>query len=162
MSEISGMDQRFRVLWAGIILAFLLVLFTPLPVRPGSEPVEHTIRVSAQSFEFSPGEIFVNQGDRVNIELTSLDVVHGLYLDGYGLQVIADPGKTNKLSFTAGEPGTFRFRCSVTCGALHPFMIGKLHVGPNILLWRAVGLVFVTLLGTITLASSRFRSQIDE
>ena len=31
-------------------------------------------------------------------------------------------------------------RCSVTCGALHPFMIGKFNVGSNDLLWRAIGL----------------------
>jgi len=35
----------------------------------------------------------------------------------------------------------------VTCGALHPFMNGKLQVGSNLLLWRGVGLAFVTLLG---------------
>jgi heme/copper-type cytochrome/quinol oxidase subunit 2 len=39
----------------------------------------------------------------------------------------------------ADQPGSFRFRCSVTCGALHPFMIGKLNVGPNWLLWKAAG-----------------------
>jgi len=59
-------------------------------------------------------------GDHVTIDLVSTDVVHGLYLDGYDLNVTADPGQTATLSFVADRSGSFRFRCSVTCGALHP------------------------------------------
>ena len=28
----------------------------------------------------------------------------------------------------------------MTCGAMHPFMIGKIQVGQNALLWRGIGL----------------------
>jgi hypothetical protein len=41
--------------------------------------------------------------------------------------------------------GTFRFRCSVTCGPLHPLMIGKIQVGDNALLWRAGGLAVLAV-----------------
>ena len=82
----------------------------------------------------------VNPGDRVTIELVSTDVVHGMYIDGYDLDVQADPGQPQRLTFIADRAGMFRFRCSVTCGELHPFMIGKLHVGQNTLLWRGMGL----------------------
>jgi heme/copper-type cytochrome/quinol oxidase subunit 2 len=126
-------------------LAGLLVAFVPLQ-RSQEEPSERIFQVEASSFEFSPAVLNVNPGDRVTIELTSNDVVHGLYLDGYDLQVSADPGQTESLTFTADRGGTFRFRCSVTCGDLHPFMIGKLRVGPNILLWRGVGLSVLAVL----------------
>jgi len=76
----------------------------------------------------------------VTIELIATDVVHGLYLDGYDLEIIANPGQTATLTFVADKPGAFRLRCSVTCGALHPFMIGKLNVGVNLLFYRAIGL----------------------
>ncbi len=75
-----------------------------------------------------------------------MDVAHGLYLDAYELQITADPGQTESLTFIADRSGTFRFRCSLTCGDLHPFMIGKLHVGPNTLLWRGIGLACLSLL----------------
>ncbi|MEW5828362.1 MAG: hypothetical protein AB1846_05675, partial [Chloroflexota bacterium] len=78
------------------------------------------------------------------------DVVHGLYVDGYGLDLTADPGRPATLTFTANRPGTFRLRCSVTCGALHPFMTGKLQVGPNLLLWRGLGLAFLALIGILS------------
>ena len=47
----------------------------------------------------------------------------------------------------AARRGKFRYRCSVTCGALHPFMIGELIVGPNDFFWRASGAALITLAG---------------
>jgi heme/copper-type cytochrome/quinol oxidase subunit 2 len=92
----------------------------------------------------------VNPGDRVTIELQSTDVVHGLYVDGYQVAQTVDPGQTARLTFVADRAGTFRLRCSVTCGPLHPFMIGKLVVGSNALLWRAAGLALLALAGVFT------------
>ena len=129
---------------SGFLLAALVMAFAPFP-EPFVEPTERTFQVMASSFEFSPAEISVNPGDQVTIELTSSDVVHGLYIDSYDMQISADPGQTQTLTFTADKSGTFRLRCSVTCGDLHPFMIGKLHVGSNNLLWRGFGLATLSV-----------------
>jgi plastocyanin len=131
-----------------IIIATLLVAFAPWPISR-DEPTERILRVEASTFAFTPAELKVNPGDQVTIELTSSDVVHGLYLDGYNLQISADPGQTTEMTFIADRNGSFRFRCSVTCGDLHPFMIGKLHVGPNLLLWRAAGLAVLAALAGV-------------
>jgi heme/copper-type cytochrome/quinol oxidase subunit 2 len=120
-------------------LLALAIVFVPNPIAFAA-PAERHFRIEARSYQYTPEAIHVNPGDRVTIELVSTDVVHGLYLDGYDLNVTADPGQTAALSFVADRSGSFRFRCSVTCGALHPFMIGKLSVGANDLLWRAIGL----------------------
>src|SRR3972149_11967190 len=120
-------------------LAGILIALAPLP-SPITTPTERHFRVEARSFEYNPAVLRANPGDRVTIELVPMDVVHGIYIDGYNLEMHTDPGQTEKLTFITDRPGTFRFRCSVTCGALHPFMIGKLDVGPNWLLWRGVGL----------------------
>jgi len=113
--------------------------------------------VEAGNFEYSPAVIQVNPGDRVTIELASMDVVHGLYLDGYGIDLTADPGDSEIVSFTANHSGTFRFRCSVTCGDLHPFMIGKFKVGQNLLYWRGIGLLAIFLGGVFALQSYKHR-----
>jgi hypothetical protein len=45
----------------------------------------------------------------------------------------------------AEKTGVFRFRCSVACGNLHPFMIGKLQIGPNQLLIRGIALLILSI-----------------
>lgn len=131
----------FGFLMAGMAA---LVAFVPFPA-PASSSTVRTLRVEAGQFAFAPALLRVEPGDRVILELVATDVVHGLYLDGYDLSLSADPGQTARLAFTADRPGVFRFRCSITCGALHPFMLGKLQVGRNDLLWRGAGLIVVIL-----------------
>ncbi len=147
--------KKFRIhgstknkLYLFLAVVALGMLLTPVPISSAA-PQERHFRIVAKSFEYSPGTIRVNQGDRVTIDLVSKDVVHGLYLDGYGLEVAADPGQTQRLSFVADRSGSFRFRCSVTCGALHPFMIGKLEVGTNWLFWKSAGLAVLAVLAGI-------------
>lgn len=135
-----------RVTWVLVALAALVVAFAPSPAGAPPRPAERILRLNASQFSFAPAEVQVNRGDTVVIQLTSTDVVHGLYVDGYGVSVEADPGKTESLTFVADRPGSFRLRCSVTCGALHPFMIGKLTVGSPSTLYRGVG---VTVLGAL-------------
>ena len=130
---------------AGLVLA---ALFVPVPAA-ATIPTERTYHVEASRFEYSPAILTANPGDRVTIELTATDVVHGLSVDGYNLAVTADPGQTARLTFIANRQGSFRFRCTTTCGNLHPFMIGKLQVGQNTLLWRAVALSFLALLAGV-------------
>ena len=158
----SGKSRWQRV--AGTItlpILALAVLLLPLPAKSGA-PTARTVRIEASQFQYDPGVVAVNAGDTVTLEVVAADVVHGLYLDGYDLEVTADPGQTARLTFVADRPGVFRFRCSVSCGAMHPFMIGKLRVGGDRssfrdddgknhttsgLLWRGLGLGLLAVLG---------------
>lgn len=128
----------------------LVVAFAPLPA-PVVAPQERSFRIDAQQFAYSPSELVVNPGDSVTIQFLSTDVVHGLYIDGYDLAVEADPGQAATLTFTADRQGSFRFRCNVICGAMHPFMIGKLTVGTNDWLLRSMGFAVIAVLGILTL-----------
>ena len=140
--------MRSHLLLLLLTMAGLVVAFAPLPV-PVIAPQERTFRIDARQFAYSPSELAVNPGDTVTIQLISTDVVHSLYIDGYDLSVAADPGQTATLTFTADKPGSFRFRCNVTCGAMHPFMIGKLTVGLNQWLYRSIGLGLLAVAGVL-------------
>ena len=140
------MNPRFSLLL--FVMAGLVVAFAPLPVQ-SMAPQERTFRIDARQFAYSPAELRVNTGDSVTIQLVSNDVVHGLYVDGYDVSVEADPGQTTTLTFVANKPGSFRFRCNVTCGAMHPFMIGKLTVGSNNWLYRSLGLAALAVIGML-------------
>ena len=134
------------------VMAGLVVAFAPLPVR-SIAPQERIFQVDSRQYAYSPAELKVNAGDTVTIHLVSNDVVHGLYVDGYGASVEADPGQTATLTFVANKPGSFRFRCNITCGAMHPFMIGKLTVGTNEWLFRSMALA--ALAATAVVISSK-------
>ena len=140
------MNPRFSLLL--FVMAGLVVAFAPLPV-PSIAAQERTFRIDARQFAYSPSELRVNTGDSVTIQLVSNDVVHGLYVDGYDVSVEADPGQTTTLTFVANKPGSFRFRCNITCGAMHPFMIGKLTVGSNNWLYRSLGLAALAVIGML-------------
>ena len=141
------------------LLSMALVLWVPIPGR-GTEPTEHTFKIEASTFSFDPAVIRVNPGDLVTIDLVALDVVHGLAIDGYDIAVTADPGQTVRLSFTADRSGVFKFRCAVACGALHPFMTGKLQVGPNLLFWRGVSAALVAAFFAVIFIPRRVNQEV--
>jgi len=143
----SQPHKHWGSVWRWVVLGIiaLSILFLPIPGNAAA-PTDRTFHIQASQFAYSPAVLAVNPGDRVTIELTATDVVHGLSIDGYNLETTADPGQTARLTFVADQQGSFRFRCTVTCGNMHPFMIGKLQVGRNDLLWRGVllaGLVVI-------------------
>jgi heme/copper-type cytochrome/quinol oxidase subunit 2 len=131
----------------------LLAAFAPPPAVQAA-PVERSFRVQASSYQFTPAVLAANPGDRITIDLVATDYVHGLSVDGYNVAITADPGQTARLTFTADRPGLFRLRCSVACGPMHPFMVGKLQVGPNWLFYRGVALAVLALAGTVWMASA--------
>ena len=135
--------------WPVAVVAVVCVaaMFT---LASGDDPTvtEREISIVARQWGFTPHRIFVNSGDTVVLTLVSLDVVHGFYLEGHGIEAEIRPGKlgfimrdpaieedfreVESVTFVAGLPGKYRYRCSVTCGTLHPFMQGEMIVRPNV------------------------------
>ncbi len=139
---------RRPLIAASAALLTLAAIFVPLPARAGT-PQTRTINVDARQFAFEPATLDVQHGDTVTLHLESLDALHGLSIDGYDVNIQAEPGKSANVTFVADKAGTFKFRCSVTCGALHPFMIGKLTVEPDLPLARAIAVTLIAALGAI-------------
>ena len=133
-------------------LAVAAIGLAPLPLRSAPPSVRH-VHIQARSYAYSPALVQVNRGDRVTIELESTDVAHGIFVDGYEIEVKAVPGQPARLTFTADRPGIFRIRCSVTCGPLHPFMMGRLRVAPDGTFWRAFAMAILALLAGLYLGA---------
>jgi cytochrome c oxidase subunit II len=92
------------------------------------EPVKR-FDITAMKFHFEPGEVTVDQGDRVVLSLHSKDGKHGFRLKPYGIkEVIPKGGAVVIVEFTADKPGTFSFSCSEYCGPRHGSMKGRLVV----------------------------------
>lgn len=145
---------------AAVTLGFRFVLDVA-PDGEGVAPRRHTIDMVARRYAFDPPVIRVEKDDEVRLRFASLDVVHGMHLEGYDLDVTIEPLRRDvevrraagpaetvrEVVFTATHAGKFRYRCSKTCGAMHPFMVGELIVGPNWLARASGGVAFGMLAG---------------
>jgi hypothetical protein len=139
----------------------LLVLMVPWPGVILSAG-EREVRVLARDYTYSPGVLRVSHGDRVTLVLEAEDVTHGLYLDGYDVELVAVPGRASRATFVADRPGKFRLRCSKVCGTLHPFMLGELIVMPNSPFWRAIGIAVLAAVGTVAFLRAGRREGTEE
>jgi len=137
------------------LIIFTLILALLIPAAIHFLPFKgrtHTISLTARKYGYSPPRIIVNKGDTVLLKPTSKDVTHGFLLDGYPVEFIikqqginflkytwedeegkrqTDWDKVSEIEFVADKAGKFTFRCTQTCGNLHPFMTGELIVRPN-------------------------------
>jgi len=133
-----------------VVVALTLYLSTPAPQ-------DRVIQMTAKRFVYEPHIIQVNRGDRITVLLRSTDVHHGFYLDGYEQEMTARPGQDGTVSFVADRTGRFVFRCSMTCGPFHPYMVGYLRVKPDLRLLGSLW-VFGSLLA-LAVVSLRTRPQ---
>ncbi len=147
-------------------IAFFLVLATTVTgilIAPHSPSAPRKLTITAKRYGYDPPVIRVNKGDKLTITLISEDVEHGFYLEGYGIdqtikKLPADE-EPKVISVTADKAGKFRYRCSKTCGYLHPFMQGELIVRPNRLYYGGLGLITGILLGAGVLALYAVRKE---
>ncbi len=132
------MMRKKVVLFATAALGGLCILIALVGIATpaaAESPRERFFEIHAKRFDYTPGTIQVNQGDKVTVRLISEDVSHGLYLDGYEIKTSAHPGEEGTLTFVADKTGRYTFRCATTCGEFHPYMVGYLNVEPNSRLW---------------------------
>jgi len=91
----------------------------------------HQITITARKYQFEPARIEVKSGEPVVITLVSEDGKHGFSCKGLTLHL--DPfkeGHPGKVTFTAGSPGTYEFKCDHLCGTGHHRMKGEIVVLP--------------------------------
>jgi polyferredoxin/heme/copper-type cytochrome/quinol oxidase subunit 2 len=141
-----------KKVWILIILTLVVAVVVPLSFQLfPSEPRTHILSLEAKKYGYSPSRIIVNKGDKIILKPTSLDATHGFLLDGHPVEFImrkgatflkytwqdedgklqADWDRVSEVEFVADKAGKFTFRCTQTCGNLHPFMTGELIVKPN-------------------------------
>ncbi|MBT3255560.1 MAG: 4Fe-4S binding protein [Deltaproteobacteria bacterium] len=172
------MEKRLKNAVFLILVTLVLAIVVPVAIRfIPHETRTHHISLKAKKYGYSPSRIVVNKGDTIVLKPTSLDVTHGFLLDGYPVDLVikqqglnflkytweddegalqTDWDKVSQVEFVADKSGKFTFRCTQTCGGLHPFMTGELIVGPNTVyhLFMALSIwLTISLLGLFRVTS---------
>jgi len=122
-----------KILLVGLLVLVLVIAGCARggPSTDISGKLENGVRViqmRAFQFGFDPNPVIVNEGDKVKLVVTSTDVTHGIAIPEFGVNVQLFPCRLTIVDFTADKTGTFPFICSVSCGAGHTSMRGRLIV----------------------------------
>jgi cytochrome c oxidase subunit 2 len=137
-------NTRLEVMWAAVPALLLIGLFGITVTRlgdlsqlPTNDPNALRIAVTGRQFqwEFDYGDTGVKSTNLLRIptgrpllfEVTSLDVIHSFWVpDMYG-KIDANPGRINRITFSAREPGEYRGVCAELCGAGHAGMLFRVE-----------------------------------
>jgi heme/copper-type cytochrome/quinol oxidase subunit 2 len=124
-------------------------LLVALPGRQADHQAVQIIQLTARKYEFSPSEVHVKLGTKVQLKIIAIDRDHGFTIvrdpagdncsphPGLAFTLAADGddwrlkrGKETVIEFIARVPGTYGFSCSLVCGLHHGRMKGQLIVDP--------------------------------
>lgn len=111
-----------------VVFFAMLIASQLFVIAAFTEQAPRRVEVTAQRFQFTPGEITLHKGEPVVLVLRSLDVAHGLRFKELGVDVKVGRGGTTEIAFTPDKTGTFVGHCSVFCGSGHGEMTLTLHV----------------------------------
>ncbi|MGE4287230.1 MAG: cytochrome c oxidase subunit II [Salinivirgaceae bacterium] len=141
-TQIEG-SNTLEVIWTVIPLIIVLVMFYYgyRGYAVMREVPEDAITVKVISymwdwdFEYENGklskDLYVPLNKAVKLELTSLDVIHSLYIPAFRVKEDAVPGVTNYMWFIAQLEGSYDVLCAEYCGLRHSYMDAKAIVVPE-------------------------------
>jgi cytochrome c oxidase subunit 2 len=93
-------------------------------------PGRYEAHVISKMFSFKPDPLKIPKGSVVDFYLTATDVVHGFYIDGTDVNLMAIPNAVNYAQARFDKPGKYRVICHEFCGAGHQDMVGTIEVTP--------------------------------
>ena len=113
------------------ILRSALAATGALLVRAGAAQVTNeprVIKMTARRFVYEPNEIPLKAGERVVVEVNSMDFVHGMNIPDLGKRFDLVPGKITRIELQPKAPGVIDFVCDNFCGDGHEEMHGRFVV----------------------------------
>lgn len=86
------------------------------------------IDVEAYHYGYSPDPIVVRTGEKVRLNITTDDEVHGLGIEEFGVDIEVRKNTPAIAEFSSSEPGDYPVECTVYCGSGHKNMRATLRV----------------------------------
>lgn len=140
-------NTRLEVVWTAIPAAILLGLVSYSFVvlhnnekKPNGPEIQ--INVTGQQFAWSyeyprsitggapvtSDQLYLPEGESVNFDIHSKDVIHALWIPAFRLQIDAVPGITTHYRATPDRLGEYPVICNLLCGLGHSLMRSTAHV----------------------------------
>jgi len=133
-------NNILEITWTVVPLLLVLLMFyygyiafTPQRIVPkDAMPVKVISKMWSWSFEYQGGKesdiLVVPLNKPVNLILTSLDVIHSLYIPAFRIKEDCVPGKENYMWFIGQQEGEYEILCAEYCGLRHSYIESKVKV----------------------------------
>lgn len=93
------------------------------------------VYASVKRSEYGLRDFTVKEGDEVTLTTTNVegsqDIVHGIAIPEYDVNLALAPQDTREVTFTADKPGVYWVYCTYFCSALHLEMRSRMLVEPR-------------------------------
>ena len=134
----TTLEMTWTLIPVGIVVYLFYAGFTTFMDMRTPPRNAYEIRVVARQwswlFQYPNGvetsELHVPVARPVLLTMSSLDVIHGLYIPAFRVKQDIVPGRYTQLWFQALEPGEYGLYCSQYCGTSHAAMITHVVVHP--------------------------------
>jgi cytochrome c oxidase subunit 2 len=129
--------------WTGALTLIMLVMFwygwigyrTMANVPDGALQIKAEGRMWMWLFEYENGKktdtLHLPVGKPVKLNLSSVDILHSLYVPAFRVKMDTVPGINNTVWFTPDEVGSYDLFCTEYCGFGHASMLSKVVVIPE-------------------------------
>jgi cytochrome c oxidase subunit 2 len=137
-------NRRLEIAWTAapaLILAVVFVLTLGAMAEINGAGVAPAMRIAATGhqwwWEFIYGgtktanELHIPVDTPIDLELTSVDVIHSFWVPELGPKMDMLPGTTNHLRLFARRAGSFDGQCAEFCGVEHAWMRIRVVVQPQ-------------------------------
>jgi cytochrome c oxidase subunit 2 len=116
---------RRRVLQGVLVIAGATLLRAGA-AQGTAEP--RVVKMTARRFVYEPDEIPLKAGEKVVVEINSVDFMHGMNIPDLGRRLDLVPGRITRLELQPTSPGVIDFVCDNFCGEGHEQMHGRFVV----------------------------------
>ncbi|MET0754453.1 MAG: cytochrome c oxidase subunit II [Pyrinomonadaceae bacterium] len=121
------------VISMSIFLGGAIVYFNQYRVPDGSMEIYVVGKQWMWKFQHQTGQREINElhipvGQKIELTMTTEDVLHDLYVPAFRTKADVVPGRYTKLWFEATKPGKYHLFCAEYCGLNHSGMGGYVYV----------------------------------
>jgi cytochrome c oxidase subunit II len=135
----AGVALPIALLVALFVWSDLIVIKSTAAPAPGS--TEMTIHVTGHQWWWevrydgtdvvTANEIHIPVRTRVDVRLSTADVIHSFWIPELNRKTDMIPGQANRQLLIANEPGTYRGQCAEFCGLQHAHMAVEVVAQPR-------------------------------
>lgn len=129
-TEMHRGHTKAEIVWTiipAVILLFIGVISAQVMEQTDRVPtdVDHVVKVEAFQWAWnfvypdgtSSSNLYVKEDTKFQLDITSRDVIHAVWIPAVGVKLDAVPGKTNTIWFEATDAGTYALKCAEFCYA---------------------------------------------